>query len=313
MLSREMQPRRPKRKKKELLKKIENETEVKPREYGIMNHYFKYLMEMVNSLTEKEIEQATKMALKWNKQGVPLKVQADIARWKSDNTLMYVTKKMFKMANSDNADNLVVKKGRKNNMYTLEMGNNRYSILPDHAKMDSDTQKAVVQAFLNWYYYKSVKVDNEVKPHTSNLDDKASVPKPELKSKSWVGADDLKDKFNAPDSSEAPLDEDMSDSEKKTQPIKQTAVYEKKKLAHPNKLSIAQVQFNTSDRQTQKSRTSISYHYCIMHYTRSKEDAQQGSFTKCAQTEVKSKKRSAEHQLQELLAKRTRSKMAKVP
>jgi hypothetical protein len=49
--------------KKELLKKIEDETGVKAGEHGMMNHYSKYLTEMVESLTEKEIEEATEMAV----------------------------------------------------------------------------------------------------------------------------------------------------------------------------------------------------------------------------------------------------------
>lgn len=66
--------------KKELLKTIEDKTGVKPREHGMMNHYSKYLTEMVESLTKKEVEEATEMAIKWNKQGISPKVQADIAQ-----------------------------------------------------------------------------------------------------------------------------------------------------------------------------------------------------------------------------------------
>ncbi|KAG2115303.1 uncharacterized protein F5147DRAFT_649680 [Suillus discolor] len=57
-----------------------------------------YLMDMVNSLTEKEIEDATVMARQWNMQGVPLDVQADTARWNSEDLLQYVASKMFKKA-----------------------------------------------------------------------------------------------------------------------------------------------------------------------------------------------------------------------
>ncbi|KAG0707290.1 hypothetical protein DFH29DRAFT_995093 [Suillus ampliporus] len=56
--------------KKELLQKIEDETNMKPSETKMMNHYTQYLAKMVNSLTEKEVEEATNMAVKWNKQGV---------------------------------------------------------------------------------------------------------------------------------------------------------------------------------------------------------------------------------------------------
>ncbi|KAG1771387.1 hypothetical protein EV702DRAFT_1049009 [Suillus placidus] len=66
--------------KNELLKNIEDETGVKPGETEMMNHYSKYLTEMVNSLMEKEVEEATKMAIVWNKQGIPPKVQADTAK-----------------------------------------------------------------------------------------------------------------------------------------------------------------------------------------------------------------------------------------
>ncbi|KAG2336363.1 hypothetical protein BDR05DRAFT_1005933 [Suillus weaverae] len=42
--------------KRELLKKIEDETGTKPKEPEMMHHYAKCLMEMVNSLTEKKVE-----------------------------------------------------------------------------------------------------------------------------------------------------------------------------------------------------------------------------------------------------------------
>ncbi|KAG1834636.1 hypothetical protein DFJ58DRAFT_735769 [Suillus subalutaceus] len=193
--------------KKELLKTIEDETGAKPGEQGMMNYYARYLTEMVNSLTEKEVEEATEMAAQWNKQGVPPEVQADTARCKSDEILQYVAKEIFKKAgmrlfmlsawktkkgklmvsghdyndevgkwesfanssdwqtilpewesyagrqfDADIEDDTVVKKGRKNNAYTLDIGDNGCPILPDHATMDSDTRKAVVRAFLNWHY-----------------------------------------------------------------------------------------------------------------------------------------------------------------
>jgi hypothetical protein len=84
--------------KKELLKTIEDKTGVKAGEHGMMNHYSKYLTEMVESLTPKEVEEATQMAIEWNKQGVPAEVQSDIARRKSDDILQYVAKEMFKRA-----------------------------------------------------------------------------------------------------------------------------------------------------------------------------------------------------------------------
>ncbi|KAG2030313.1 hypothetical protein BDR03DRAFT_987173 [Suillus americanus] len=57
--------------KRELLKKIKAKTGAKPGEPEMMNHYAKYLTDMVNSLTKKETEEATEMAAEWNKQGVP--------------------------------------------------------------------------------------------------------------------------------------------------------------------------------------------------------------------------------------------------
>ncbi|KAG1720699.1 hypothetical protein EDB19DRAFT_1835836 [Suillus lakei] len=49
-------------------------------------------------------------------------------------------------------DDAVVKKGSKDNAYVLEIGANGLPVLPDHTNMDSDKRKAVVWAFLNWYY-----------------------------------------------------------------------------------------------------------------------------------------------------------------
>ncbi|KAG2048897.1 hypothetical protein BDR06DRAFT_1012549 [Suillus hirtellus] len=180
--------------KKELLKQIEDETRVKPREKEMMKHYSKYLAEM------------------WNKIAVPPKVQADIAKWKSREILRYVVGEMFKKAgmrmfmllawkseegklmisshdfnnelgngesfektcdwmdilpewklymskqfDKEVDDKPVVKKGRKDNTYMLEMGIDGVPVLPDHESMDLDTQKAVVQAFLNWHYRGKVK------------------------------------------------------------------------------------------------------------------------------------------------------------
>jgi hypothetical protein len=39
------------------------------------------------------------------------------------------------------------------------MGDDGFPILPDHAKMDSDTRKAVMRAFLNWHYRESANVN----------------------------------------------------------------------------------------------------------------------------------------------------------
>ncbi|KAG1849739.1 hypothetical protein F4604DRAFT_1934766 [Suillus subluteus] len=203
--------------KRELLKKIEVKTGAKPREPEMMTHYAKYLTEMVNSLTKKEVEEATKMAAEWNKQGVPPELQADMARRKGEDILRYVAKEMFKKArmrlfmmsawkneegklmvsshdyneefsngksfiktcdwkvillewegyvakqfDGDVEDETLVKKGRKDNTYTLEIGATGFPILLDHVEMDSDTWKAIVQAFLNWHYYCSGKTKDPV-------------------------------------------------------------------------------------------------------------------------------------------------------
>ncbi|KAG1778651.1 hypothetical protein EV702DRAFT_1196164 [Suillus placidus] len=194
--------------KRELLKKIEDETGAKPGEPKMMHHHAKYLMEMENSLTEKEVEEAAQMAAKWNQQGVPTEVQADVVRRKSEDILRYMAQEMFKKAGmrlfmmsvwkneegklmvsshdyndelrngesfmktcdwqtilpewegyvtkqfkTEFADEPVVKKGRKDNTYTLEIGADGLPVLPDHAEMDSNTRKAIVRAFLNWHYH----------------------------------------------------------------------------------------------------------------------------------------------------------------
>ncbi|KAG0692272.1 hypothetical protein DFH29DRAFT_882731 [Suillus ampliporus] len=187
--------------KKELLKKIEDETGVKPGKTEMMNHYTRYLAKMVNSLTEKEVEEVTEMAAEWNKQGVPPEVQANMAKRKSDDILWYVASEMFKKAGmqlfmlsawkneegkllvsshdyNDEFGNgesfsktcdwqvilpewesyvskqfdkevegdAVVKKGRKDNTYTLKIGDDGLPVLPDHTEMDSDMRKAIRSA-----------------------------------------------------------------------------------------------------------------------------------------------------------------------
>ncbi|KAG1812327.1 hypothetical protein EV424DRAFT_1542184 [Suillus variegatus] len=84
--------------KKELLKKIQDDTGVNPGKLEMMKYYSEYLTDMVNALTEKEVEDATIMAGQWNKQGVPPDVQADAARRKSKDLLQYVASEMFKKA-----------------------------------------------------------------------------------------------------------------------------------------------------------------------------------------------------------------------
>ncbi|KAG1797828.1 uncharacterized protein HD556DRAFT_1440788 [Suillus plorans] len=84
--------------KKELLKKIEDDTGVKAGEKDMMKYYSKYFGDMVNSLTKMEVEEATEKAVEWNKQGVPPNVQADTARRKSEDILRHVAAEMFKKA-----------------------------------------------------------------------------------------------------------------------------------------------------------------------------------------------------------------------
>ncbi|KAG1831097.1 hypothetical protein EV424DRAFT_1343221 [Suillus variegatus] len=140
------------RKKKELLKQIEDETGVKPREKEIMKYYSKYLAEMVNSLTETEVEEASEMAMQWNKMGVPLEFKLTQPNRKvgrfSDTWPTYFWSGSYKEVEDDP----VVKKGGKDNTSMLEIGINGVPVLPDHETMDLDTRKAVVQAFLNWHH-----------------------------------------------------------------------------------------------------------------------------------------------------------------
>ncbi|KAG1784526.1 uncharacterized protein HD556DRAFT_1451682 [Suillus plorans] len=61
----------------------------------------------------------------------------------------YVTK----LFDGDGEDECVVHKaGRKDNTYTLDIGDSGVPILPNYDEMDSGTRKAVVRAFLNWHY-----------------------------------------------------------------------------------------------------------------------------------------------------------------
>ncbi|KAG1738082.1 uncharacterized protein EDB91DRAFT_1249378 [Suillus paluster] len=174
--------------KKELLKKIEDETGVKPGEPEMMNHYAKYLAEMVNSLTEKEVEEATEMAEEWkSKEFRPSEMFKKagmwlfmLSAWKNEDGKLLVSSHDYndefgngesfsktgdwqvilpewesyvsKQFDKEVEDDAVVRKGRKDNTYVLEIGCDGLPILPDHGKMDSDTRKAVVRAFLNWHY-----------------------------------------------------------------------------------------------------------------------------------------------------------------
>lgn len=49
---------------------------------------------------------------------------------------------------------IVHKAGRKDNTYTLDIGDTSVPILPNYDEMDLGTRKAVVRVFLNWHYGK---------------------------------------------------------------------------------------------------------------------------------------------------------------
>lgn len=74
----------------------------------------------------------------------------------------------------------MVKKGRKDNTYTLKTGNDGFPILLDHTKMDSDIKKAAIQAFLNWHYCESVQVNmlDDLTAITENYSGKLKDPVP---------------------------------------------------------------------------------------------------------------------------------------
>ncbi|KAG1752339.1 uncharacterized protein EDB91DRAFT_1243118 [Suillus paluster] len=108
--------------KKELLKKIKDETSVKPGKPKRMNHYTNhdYNHEFGNG------ESFSKMG-DW---------QVILLEWES-----YVSKQFDKEVEDDT----VVRKGRKDNTYVLKIGCDGLPILPDHGEMDSDMQKAVAE------------------------------------------------------------------------------------------------------------------------------------------------------------------------
>ena len=163
--------------------------------------------------------------------------------------------------------------------------------------------------------------------------------KQQPKSTSRVAGDDSEDEFNAPDSSEAPSEEDMSDAGKNTLTRKQTAVPPKKKPAHPTKPSAGRVQSNAPDKMATTEDPSASRapptpiekprrvgpasrmagasqqvaEVKLQGKKRGREAALEGLPEKRVRTEVKTKKRAAEGRLEESPAKRTRSKTAEVP
>ncbi|KAG1825410.1 hypothetical protein EV424DRAFT_1345754, partial [Suillus variegatus] len=73
--------------KKELLKKIEDETGAKPGTKEMMNHYTVHLNRLMASLSPEDLEQAKETADEWNSQGVPDDVKVEIARKKGDDMI----------------------------------------------------------------------------------------------------------------------------------------------------------------------------------------------------------------------------------
>ncbi|KAG1873305.1 hypothetical protein C8R48DRAFT_769738 [Suillus tomentosus] len=84
--------------KKELLKKIQDETGAKPGTKDMINHYTNQLNELMASLSPEELEEAKETAHAWNNQGVPADVKADIARKKGDNMIHHFASEMWNRA-----------------------------------------------------------------------------------------------------------------------------------------------------------------------------------------------------------------------
>ncbi|KAG2744599.1 hypothetical protein P692DRAFT_20744008 [Suillus brevipes Sb2] len=172
-----------------------------------------------------------------------------------------------------------------------------------------------------------------------NIKGLSCLAKQQPKSTSQVAGDDSEDEFNAPDSSEAPSEEDMSDAGKNTHTRKQTAVPPKKKPAHPTKPSAGRVQSNAPDKMATTKDSSASRapptpiekprrvglasqmastsqqvaEVQLQGKKRGREAAMEGLPEKHVRMEVKTKKRAAECRLEESPAKCTSSKTAEVP
>lgn len=84
--------------KKELLKKIQDETGAKPGTKDMINHYTNQLNELMASLSPEELEEAKETAHAWNNQGVPADVKADIARKKGDDMIHHFASEMWNRA-----------------------------------------------------------------------------------------------------------------------------------------------------------------------------------------------------------------------
>ncbi|KAG2060994.1 hypothetical protein BDR06DRAFT_1002186 [Suillus hirtellus] len=196
--------------KKELLKKIKDETGAKPGTKEMMNHYTVHLNWLMASLSPEDLQEAKETADEWNSQGVPDDVKVEIVRKKGNDMIRHFSSEMWnctgmrvfilsawkdgeskvQVARHDynqefgsaesfmksynwkviepewdayaasvfkgNVDENPVaqKKGRQDNMYTLEIGDDGYPVIPEYVSMDLDIKKAIVQAFLTWHYRK---------------------------------------------------------------------------------------------------------------------------------------------------------------
>ncbi|KAG2056551.1 hypothetical protein BDR06DRAFT_1005853 [Suillus hirtellus] len=194
--------------KKELLKKIEDETGAKPRTKEMMNHYTVHLNRLMASLSPEDLQEAKQTADEWNSQGVPDDVKVEIVRKKGNDMIRHFSSEMWNRAGmrvfvlsawkdgeskvqvarhdynqefggaesfmksynwkviepewdayatsvfeGDVDENPVAqKKGRQDNTYTLDIGDDGYPVIPEYVSMDLDTKKAVIRAFLTWHY-----------------------------------------------------------------------------------------------------------------------------------------------------------------
>ncbi|KAG1868417.1 hypothetical protein F4604DRAFT_1927280 [Suillus subluteus] len=84
--------------KKELLKRIEDETGTKPGTKEMMNHYMVHLNQLMASLSSEDLEEAKETANEWNSQGVPDNVKVKIARKKGDNMIRHFAAEMWNRA-----------------------------------------------------------------------------------------------------------------------------------------------------------------------------------------------------------------------
>ncbi|KAG2086822.1 uncharacterized protein F5147DRAFT_781519 [Suillus discolor] len=196
--------------KKELLRKIEDETGAKPGTKEMMNHYTVHLNRLMASLSPEDLEEAKETADKWNSQGIPDNVKVEIARKKGDGMIRHFASEMWNCARirvfvlsawkdgeskvqvsghdynqefggaksfmktqnwkviepewdayaasvfkGDVEENTVARKrGRQDNTYSLDIGDDGYPVIPAYESMDLDTKKAVIWAFLTWHYRK---------------------------------------------------------------------------------------------------------------------------------------------------------------